>query len=121
VLRSVGAAPLFLEVLIWLNDCSLLRAVVYCGTFSSTIYAEVACVMKPNVRVVTEFRCLCGRKLVLKEVSNVLMFGCPRCSCYVIVTESKTRPYYYSGMFNWRKLMKDLYDSYIEARRYICE
>jgi hypothetical protein len=77
--------------------------------------------MKP---VDTTFKCTCGEKLILRErfVSRkrfVVMFGCRRCRCYVIFTEDRLRKYF-SDEFDWRKLTKDLYDAYLEAREYVC-
>ncbi len=78
--------------------------------------------MRSNVEVVTNFRCpFCKKRLVIEEMQNVLMFGCPKCQCYVIVTENRLKEYVYLGRFSWRRFMKDLFVAYIEARRYICE
>ncbi|MFZ8808417.1 MAG: hypothetical protein ACO2PN_09970 [Pyrobaculum sp.] len=72
------------------------------------------------MKLKTTFRCTCGKRLVLLEEVGTAMFGCERCQCYVIVTNSRIKQYRYSGMFNWRRFMKDLYNSYIEAHRYVC-
>ncbi len=77
--------------------------------------------MKP---VTTTFRCLCGKRVVIREKlvrkANVVMFGCKKCQCYVILTEDRLREYFSSDEFDWRKLMKDLYDTYLEAYEYVC-
>jgi hypothetical protein len=80
--------------------------------------------MKSKARqetTVTSFRCICKKRLVLKEVRklNVMMFGCDKCQCYVVVTPDRLKEYV-SNKFNWRRFMKDLYASYLEARRFIC-
>ena len=74
-----------------------------------------------EVKIVTTFRCICRKKLVLKEVQelNIMMFGCDECQCYVIVTPSRLREYVYLR-FDWQRFMKDLYASYLEARRFVC-
>ena len=51
---------------------------------------------------------------------GAVMFGCPRCQCYVIVTENKVREYFYGSVFSWRRLMKDLYNTYTSAKRHVC-
>jgi DNA-directed RNA polymerase subunit RPC12/RpoP len=71
--------------------------------------------------VKTTFKCLhCSRKLVIEETMGVMMFGCPRCQCYVIVTENRVKEYVYGSMFSWKRLMKDLYNAYKTARQHIC-
>ncbi len=86
----------------------------------SNYLEDVTWGMRSNVEVVTNFRCpFCKKRLVIKE-KGVVMFGCPRCDCYVIVTKDKIKPYIYDNMFNWKKMMKELYDAYLEAREYIC-
>jgi hypothetical protein len=84
--------------------------------------AEVLAFMKP---VATTFECLCGERLILREkrVSGkrfVVMFGCRKCRCYVVLTEDRVREYFSSDELAWSKLMKDLYDKYLEAKSYIC-
>jgi len=75
-----------------------------------------------EVKIVTTFRCICRKRLVLKEVRrlNVMMFGCDRCQCYVVVTPSRLREYVYLHSFSWKRFVKDLYASYLEARRFVC-
>ncbi len=72
------------------------------------------------MKMSTTFRCpFCRKRLVIKE-KDVLMFGCPKCQCYVIATENRLKEYIYLDKFDWRRFIKDLYAAYIEARRYIC-
>ncbi len=76
--------------------------------------------MKLNIN--TTFRCpFCRKRLVIEETKGVMMFGCPRCQCYVVVTRNRLKEYVYLGKFNWRRFIKDLYATYVEARRYVCE
>jgi hypothetical protein len=89
--------------------------------------AKTICFMKTKVhqasKIATTFRCICKRKLILEEVRglNIMMFGCDKCQCYVVVTPSKLREYVYSNRFSWQRFMRDLYTSYLEARRFICK
>jgi len=76
---------------------------------------------RQEVKIVTAFRCICRKRLVLKEVRiNIMMFGCSRCQCYIIVAPNRLKEYIYLHRLNWRRFMKDLYASYLEARRFIC-
>jgi hypothetical protein len=79
--------------------------------------------MDSKTRIATTFRCpSCRRRLVFEDVGgvNAVFFGCPRCECYVIVTNSRVKLYSYGNMFSWKRFMSDLYAAYIEARKYIC-
>jgi len=73
-----------------------------------------------TAKIATTFRCTtCRKRLVLEEVRglNIMMFGCDRCQCYVIVTPNRFREYIYHGFISWKRFMKDLYASYLEARK----
>jgi hypothetical protein len=76
--------------------------------------------MKSKTRIITTLKCICGRRLVIEEMPDVTLFGCRACQCYVVATNSKIKPYSYGNVFNWKKLMEDLYAAYLEAREYIC-
>jgi len=74
--------------------------------------------------VVTTYRCKCGDRLVLRNLVrkgvNVLLFGCDRCQCHVVITDSHLRTHLYGNFFNWKKFLKNAYRTYVEARSGIC-
>jgi hypothetical protein len=76
-----------------------------------------------EVKIVTTFRCICRKRLVLKEVQrlNIMLFGCNKCQCFLIITPNRLKEYVYLRRFSWQRFMKDLYASYLEARKYICK
>jgi len=76
---------------------------------------------RQEVKIATTFRCICRKRLVLKERKNIMLFGCNKCQCFVIITPNRLKEYVYLRRFNWQRFMKDLYASYLEARKYICK
>ncbi len=72
----------------------------------------------------TTFQChRCDNHLVLIEDkrNDVMFFGCPRCDCYVIVPSWRLKEFKHGNYFNWRKLMKYAYHTYLEARDMVCQ
>jgi len=79
--------------------------------------------MEKAKTVKTEFKCKCKTRLVIVEDRrhNVLMFGCPRCGCYLVIPEWRIREYVNRNFIDWRGLMKYAYKGYLDARDAVCQ
>lgn len=44
----------------------------------------------------------------------IIMFRCPKCRYYIILTGNRVKEYFSDG-FDWKKLMKDSYNAYLRA------
>jgi len=78
--------------------------------------------MEKAKTVKTTFKCGCKTRLVIVEDrrNNVLMFGCPRCDCYLVIPEWRMREYIRRNFIDWKGLMKHAYKSYLDAHDAIC-
>jgi len=72
----------------------------------------------------TTFRCKhCKTRLVIVEDrrNNVLMFGCQKCDCYLIIPEWRMNEFKRKKFFDWQGFMKYAYNTYLDARDSVCQ
>jgi len=69
----------------------------------------------------TEYRCRCGNPLAIVEDKQTTLFGCDRCDCYIILLPWQLREFRRKNYFDWKGLMKYAYNTYLEARRFVCK
>jgi hypothetical protein len=77
--------------------------------------------MEKASMVKTEFKCRCKRRLVFMEQNNIILFGCPRCDCYLVILPWQVRDFKRNGFFDWRGFMKYVYSTYLDARDSVCQ
>ncbi len=80
--------------------------------------------MEKAEMIKTTFMCRhCKSRLVITEDrhNKVLIFGCPKCDCYLIIPEWRLKEFKHKGFFDWKGFMRYAYNTYLEARDLVCE